>query len=180
MASTCRADACISGGHSPFLANPEKYPSLASRTHPCESARCANASPLLEVARKARNSFFLWKLYFATFVVRTSSGREDVVPILLYYYNAQQAAVEMDQRRPFLGAGLPLAPGTTIARQDLVGIPSALHAASWRRLTLPQPRYNPSVIAGAGLPSWRISQSQPAWCKIQSASLLEARWLSFD
>ena len=82
MASTCRADACISGGHSPFLANPEKYPSLASRTHPCESARCANASPLLEVARKARNSFFLWKLYFATFVVRTSSGREDVVPIL--------------------------------------------------------------------------------------------------
>jgi len=36
----------------------------------------------LEVARKARKSFLHSKLYFATFVVSTSSGREDVVPIL--------------------------------------------------------------------------------------------------
>ena len=121
MASTCRHDARISGGHSPFVNSPEKYTSLAPRTHPCESARCANASPLLEVARKANKSFFSAKLYFATLVVSTSSGREYVVPILLYYCQAQQAAVKMDQKTTSLGAGLPLAQGMTIARQDLVG-----------------------------------------------------------
>ena len=66
MASTCRADARISGGGGPSFAysihpSPGKSAHRASRTHPFESARCANASPLLEVARKARNSLFLSK-----------------------------------------------------------------------------------------------------------------------
>lgn len=70
-ASSCRGSA-----------SPRKSTCRHRNEHDDGSPRCANASPLLEVARKAYNSLLIRKLYCATFVVRTSSGREFVVPIL--------------------------------------------------------------------------------------------------
>ena len=105
-ASSCRGSA-----------SPRKSTCRHRNEHDDGSPRCANASPLLEVARKAYNSLLIRKLYCATFVVRTSSGREYVVPILSCRLGCPWHLVRRLRAGCVCSASL--------------GIPSVLHAATF-------------------------------------------------